>query len=510
MQAGKIRKRLPLFFLGISLFIFFIAYQLQLKWIFSADVSYLVYAANQLLEGGQYVSDIFETNPPMILYLYFPICLLLKFTGLDIFSATRLYIYTLIFISSGICYYLLKKLIQPSDRIYFYGFFYTLLFVFLILPTVAFGQREHLFLIFLIPYLLAAVLALENKSIPSGLAFFIGLSAGAVFALKPFFLVTLGLIELYVMLKKRHIFAWIRLEFLVLVFVLLMYLFILCMFHPSYITVVLPFVLHYYFPGAIQKWNLIFSNSIVTFCLSVMLSFLFFCQLGRLRTLGTLLWLALTGTVAAFIIARSAWFYHILPAFALASLLVMHYLLQGMEFCFLRYTSYKIIIRDVMALIMMAFIIFFTPFYITFQLNIMKSPMDSLVTYINSRHGERSIFCMTSTGTGLCFPLIYLTHSQFAQRFPFLWWFNSLPSMEKKNFSTQIAKDKSYFIKTVVDDLNKYQARWVISDTLNTHPDYIDYLSADNKFREAWQHYRFLTRIEKFVIYERLENSKDS
>lgn len=62
--------------------------------ILNEDVLWLVTATQRLLAGGSYVNNFFETNPPLILYLYTPAVLLVKYIhvtiGVAIYSLTFL------------------------------------------------------------------------------------------------------------------------------------------------------------------------------------------------------------------------------------------------------------------------------------------------------------------------------------------------------------------------------------------------------------------------------------
>ncbi len=63
-------QRLLLILLMASIFLF--AWKLQSALFLNYDVSWLMHASERLLAGGTYSRDFFETNPPLILYLYLP------------------------------------------------------------------------------------------------------------------------------------------------------------------------------------------------------------------------------------------------------------------------------------------------------------------------------------------------------------------------------------------------------------------------------------------------------
>src|SRR5690349_20365631 len=92
------------FFVFPILLVTCMAVIIQQHLMLSPDVAYLMYAAGQMLEGGKYISDIFETNPPMILYLYFPAYWMAKLPYLDSILAMRIYIFILSIVSCVVCF----------------------------------------------------------------------------------------------------------------------------------------------------------------------------------------------------------------------------------------------------------------------------------------------------------------------------------------------------------------------------------------------------------------------
>ena len=57
---------------------------IQLTIFLNFDVTYLTHAAKLLLEGGTYTHGFFETNPPLILFLYMPPLFLSEATSISI------------------------------------------------------------------------------------------------------------------------------------------------------------------------------------------------------------------------------------------------------------------------------------------------------------------------------------------------------------------------------------------------------------------------------------------
>lgn len=482
----------------------FVGYYIQTQLWISGDVGYLLHASAQMLKGGRYATDIFETNPPMILYLYSPAVWLSQLMPMNIISSIRLTVFLLGLLSIGLAYLLLKQWIDRSYRGLFNMIIITLGFVFFILPLQSFAQREHLLMMLIVPYLFVCVLRLENKIVHPSFALVAGLLSGLGFSLKPFFLIPLCLIEGFLIVKKRSLFSVIRIESIAIAFVLILYFFSIILFQPNYITVILPLVLTYYFPYAKQSWINLFSPPYVLFCLGMMISYFFCASYFYYQNLGRIILIGLIGFVLVFITERTSWYYHVYPALALAYLLAAYYL--GQLF------SWDIKKNDRYLLLGPIFLILNVPIYnalVMVQYWIYyrgTHPMNTLAELINRYPGKHAIACMPF-GTGDCFPLVYMTNSQYAARFPSLWWFKGLRQFDNYPIrSPKINKDKDYLIDCVANDLKNFKARWVIfNNAIFQANDLITYFSENKSFREAWQHYRYLTTIATYPVFERVD-----
>lgn len=487
------------------LFFAFLGYFLQSFIVFSPDVGYLLYAAKLWFSGGRYVTDIFETNPPMIFYLYAPIWVVATAFQLDIILIARIYTLLLASMSSLTCFFLLKKIVSRTDKIYFYSIFFVILFALFILPLKGFLQREHLLLIVLLPYLMLAMTRLQNQPVHPVCALFIGIFAAVGFALKPFFLITFCLIEIYIIFKKRNFLAFFRIESIVIVILCAGYLWLFWMFEPDYFTVILPLVLEYYFPIVKRNWVSILALPTLTFCIAVIASYFIFLKYDQYRTIGTVLFLALIGMTVAFFIARTPWFYHILPALSLALILVMHFIGQTIHQG-----------RKVFSPVFLAIAIILYPgldcvrTYRTMLEFTKNHPTDQMATYINSFQGVHSVFCLTTASAAPCFPLVYKTNSIYAGRYPALWWYTGIRLAEKKSKNGAILQDKKMLVEYLAEDLNRYHTRWIIVDDRsfnwleNKAFNIIDSFSENGTFREAFEHYSFKTQIEHYRLYERV------
>lgn len=474
-----------------------LAYYFQTQLFLSPDVGYLLHASQQIIQGGHYGPDIFETNPPLILYLYLPAWGLVKWLNISIILSIRLYILSLGLISLALSWVLLKKIILARDSVLLFFLYYTLLLLTLFLPAFELGQREHILFIVMMPYVFSTVALLENKVVQPSMRIVISIMAGLGFALKPFFLIPFCLIEGYVFLKTKRLF---RIESIVILIVIIGYLISILVLQPDYIKVVLPLVFQFYFPGAKQSWDVIFSNYLVWFCLMSSVAYVFFLKQDHYPILSTVIWLALIGMILAFLVPQMAWFYHILPAASLAIILLMNYIGQ---------IAAKSAAKpwDVLLILLMTSIVFLVPIFIGIYLyqfymnmNLRDEAKKTLVTYLNSRPGVRSLFCFSEKSTSDCFPLVYLTQSQYSSRFPFFWWYIGLKKIEKNYPQPQVEQNKQFLIEKVAEDLNRYHPQHIVMDV---NYDFINYLSVNSAFRNAWRKYQYSISIGQYQIFER-------
>ncbi|MCD6039170.1 MAG: hypothetical protein K0S27_570 [Gammaproteobacteria bacterium] len=494
-----------------------LAYFIQSLGLLNSDAASLLYDTKLLLAGGHYVKDFFETNPPLILYIYSPVILLEKLTLFNLASLFRIYVIFSAIISIACCATLLNWVCaKKEEHLIFEVFVYMLAFILLFLPANEFGQREHFLMIFMLPYLFSAVLAAKSKKIPFFFACLIGLMGGFGFGLKPYFLGSVILIELYFIFSKRQLFAWVRVESVACILVLIVYLASIFIFQPNYINTMLPLISHLYFVSIKESWPTIFYRPSVIFCFLVWAYYFFIFHKNSQSELVTILMLALTGMIIAFIVPRSAWYYHVLPAFGLACLLASFYICHALTVPLNEGMLSKI---DVFVIIAASFFVFSIPLEYAF-LNTEKAILEKnnsdfrlLTAYINSLPVFRSLYCFSSNTTRDCFPLIYQTHSEFASRFPLFWWLRGLIKIENnggaKPLPLFLAQDKKYLIDAIADDLTQHHAKIVIINNLLTtwelgsNFNFISYFSTNKKFRTAWRSYHYLASIGIYTLYVR-------
>ncbi len=309
-------------FLLLNLLAVFVgAWLLQNLFLLNSDVSWLIHASQQMLRGGTYAGAFLETNPPLILYLYLPVVLLKEFTQLNVVIALRIYVFTLSATSLWLGSLYLKKLFSTRQDIS--ALLLTCLSViYLILPLSDFGQREHLTVLLITPYLFLITARLKNIDVR--LTGLIGTLAGLGYCLKPFFLVIFVMNEIYIWRRKRTIQACIRTETAAVILTSWLYLMVIYYLHQDYLTVILPLIAPSYYTLYTQTLShmLYQPASVFTYC-----TILFYLMHRKIMDsdLSSVLLISMLGFWLIYISQRTDWYYHELPSLSYA-LLIMSYL----------------------------------------------------------------------------------------------------------------------------------------------------------------------------------------
>ena len=312
-------KSKPYGFYLLLIVIFVVSGFIQQHIMFNRDVSWLLEASNRLFLGGNYLQDFYENNPPWVLYFYLPPVLLNHFTAMHLFSAFQIYVFILVGISLVLSEQFLAK-IFVEDKTLAQVFLVTLAFIFLFIPSHEFGQRDHLLLVCAFPYFLLMVGRLEDWAIKSKLAITIGMFAGSVFLLKPFFIPMWLLLEGALLFKRRRISSVIRPETLAILFLGLLYFILILARHLDYIREIMPFAYQWCRWGDREPWIVLLKSPLVFFSMLVFFyaALLFHYQY---KTLLLVLMLVLLGALISYFSQQTSWYYHRYPAIALAILL---------------------------------------------------------------------------------------------------------------------------------------------------------------------------------------------
>jgi len=295
--------------IGLAIFIRCIApIDPNIDWLMSNDRAFLA--------GHRLYVDIVETNPPMAIFIYLPAALVERLTGLP---AEAVFTAMLLAVGTGAAWVFCRCAAKAGATAPW--LLPLVLFALLVAPLSAFGEREHVALVLVMPLLGVAMMRAAAQRVPLALMIGAGVAAGIIPMIKPHF--ALGIAAVYVALAIRRGDARLLLcpEAVIAAVMTLAYAGIVQWLVPAYGHTVVPMLLELYRPlrspvtdpaiaGKLAWW------AACVACLAWSL------RRDALQPLPFVLLASALGFVVGFIDQGRGWAYHALP-FVLLSLIAV-------------------------------------------------------------------------------------------------------------------------------------------------------------------------------------------
>jgi hypothetical protein len=237
----------------------------------AADKNWLLLAAGEWVSGRRLYTDIFETNPPLIIWLYsVPVFIsryITFFTDYNVLALLGFAILALV-IRISVRLVALHPVFRGNTR--WQLMFALLLICIFMLCTEPrfFFDREHILLVLTFPYVLRFMPSLAHEAIGRRTRLAIGLLAGIGFCIKPHTIVVFATIQLLYILRERGAAILTSAENLVIYALGSTYLAATYFCTTDYFSVVLPMEAATY-SGYSQRANGIFSLVAFLFTLGV-------------------------------------------------------------------------------------------------------------------------------------------------------------------------------------------------------------------------------------------------
>lgn len=491
----------------------FLGCYLQLNAVFSPNDYWLLIAAQRFMAGGTYYHHFVENNPPLIIFLSCIPVLIANIAAMSLVSSMQLFVVLISILSLLCCWYCLKKMVDRHDHLKIPILLVALGFVYWILPTFSFGEREHLMLMLVMPYLLCVALRAEKKNIPIGFAMIVGICAGLGFGLKPYFLVTFILVECYLIGNRIHRF---RVESLALCATLLAYCVAIVIFTPAYITNMLPMITHFYLGYEVNSWHpLVFNYHFLPLYLCLLSPIFFRHDFSRAHFI-PVIYFAMIGFIVAYLCQQKLWFYHMYPPFSLSFMLVVLYFLYANK------TDNNLTALKLWTFLFIC-LYFFIALVVENTVYAMKNDQNPASHY---NQLKKAISDHTVTGPVYFFteelsdiaPLSQLPRATLSPRFPALWMLPGVLNCLKQGKSAACYKEavatKQYLLQAVADDFKQYHPTLVFVYQSNHQPylcnlsnssfcyfNDIDFFSENTQFKKIWQHYRYVETVYHYRLY---------
>lgn len=278
------------------------------------DVSYMLHVAGRLLQGATLYVDVPEINPPLIVWLNVPIAWAALRSGLPAELLFRIAVLALALVSlSWSGSFVRRAAREDSAKETWSAWIGAGIGAVLLLPGYDFGQREHIALLCILPYLAEAGSRVSGRPASAGSQIGVAVVAVLGLGLKPYFLFAPLFVESYAAWRTRRL----ALGCLVAVPLLFVYAGAVLLLTPAYFDMVRLLASGYW--GYSKGWSSFLTMPY--FYASAMLAGLASLAAPRMQGLPRVLLLATLGFALSAIVQQKGWAYHWLPALALAFML---------------------------------------------------------------------------------------------------------------------------------------------------------------------------------------------
>ncbi len=279
------------------------------------DVAWLLYVARKWLAGQRLYEDLIEVNPPLIVWIY----------AIPAWIANRLdtapKLIAIPFFAAAVlgAAWWTACLLHKRSPLFAHRtpVFAVVGIVLLAVPGVEFGQREHLMMASVLPYLCVMTSWLDGTKVRFRTALLAGVLAGLGCALKPTYALAFLLPELLGLLRGRRFF-WTA---PVAAFgAAMLYAVVVIIFCPAFLDSAVPLALALYGGTDTPMLELVVKAQVLVFGLGASVALWIACRssLAMRSSYTSRLFVVLTtfaiGATIVYVMQGKDWFYHRIPA----------------------------------------------------------------------------------------------------------------------------------------------------------------------------------------------------
>lgn len=468
------------------------------------DIAWLLYVARRWMAGRELYIDVVEVNPPLIIWLSAVPLAIARWLDQSIQLVTMSMFISMVIGCAWWSATLLKRLGGMfSDRM---TVFAVIAIVLLVMPAGDLGQREHLLVAAILPYLILFAGSLDGIRPPVWHAVFAGIVAGLGCALKPRYAGVFVVLEAIAL--SRRMWPW-RVLPVAAALTMVVYAAIVYVTCPAYVRRAVPMALALYGATDVSFLRLLLDSAVLMVG-EVVAAILVWQRRHLMRERSLMLVLvvfAAVSTVICFMDGKD-WYYHRLPATVATVLVLICWVASvlrepsrdpatGLP---LRRTSS----RSSMAIAALAMLVLCAGALQRLEPQVAQAVEPEATTVarleqIVRQHNARTYIAF-SEWIALGFPVVNNTGVSWASRFDSMWALKG--ELWRAKFDPSVASEWPV-------------ARWVVHDFITGCPDiavvdtreglnYIAVLSdTDPAFARAWSRYRQIDAFDGLTVYRR-------
>jgi hypothetical protein len=458
------------------------------------DVAWLLYVAHRWLAGRELYVDVVEINPPLIIWISaIPIGIAGWLGVAPQFIAMPFFIAVVLSCGWWTATILRRGGGLFADRVPVFAAIGTVL---LVLPAGDLGQREHLLVAAVLPYLALFARSLDGERPGRATAIAAGVLAGLGCALKPRYGAVFAVLECLALARGLRT---CRLKPLSAIATFGGYGVLVAVLFPAYLQRAVPLALALYAGTDVTFVHLVVDSARLLFgeaVLAVLLVWVWRRGMPERNLLLTLVLFAATSTAICFIDGKD-WFYHRLPA-TVATLLGL--VLWGASALFhhaapRRRAWAPLLLAGVAALVFLVGAFQRLEPQVAQAVEMQDSTVARLERLIRAEHARTYI--AFSEWIALGFPVVNNTGVIWTSRFDSMWALKG--ELWRVRFDPAAAKEWPI-------------RRWVVHDFMTGCPDvavvdtreganWIGVLSDDPVFARAWSQYRRIAAFDGLEVF---------
>jgi hypothetical protein len=491
------------------------------------DQNSYLFEAQRLLSGAElYGPHLSETNPPIIIWFStIPVLLARWLHGSPIFFL-RLLVAAMVLASVAWCVRILRRSATPLNPLALGLFAIAILAIELGIGPYDFGQREHLLIILLLPYILAtATGAVAGLSFAERCA--LGIAAGIAIWFKPQDVLILIALEFFLALRLRSLRRALTPEFLALVLTCALILLLVSLTTPLYGRTTLPLLVDTYW-GLGEMTTVALARTLRDYIMAgFALLLLCFVLRKSLRDPATTVALVVSSAAASFAydIQHTTWAYHAYPHQALLLLALAYLLLDLLDPVLTKFTANsplfrrsELIVSALAALVFCALAIRASAVSASEE----QPQWAALNQFFNQYSPSTTVYVFSTSVPPLS--VAYNHGLIWGSRFAHLWMLPAIiqneagptgPPVPFKQLSPErLAALAALQRSQSAEDLNDWKpsivlvqqcAPWPHCQAIkNRNFDMLAWFLQDPGFAAAWSHYQQQPGIRSFNVYKRI------
>jgi hypothetical protein len=452
-----------------------------------------------------------DLNPPLVVWLQLPVIWLADRFGLGPTTVFRLAVLTLIVVCLALCARVLDAVVLPRHR------FWVIVGVLAVLLSwcrAHFGQREHIALAAVLPYLFASAAAAQGRPVGKPLGLGIGVLGSIGFGMKPHFLLVWLAAVGYVWWRRRDDRWRLGVEGWAVVGMLLLYAIMIPIAAPYYLPQVERLASTFYAFARKDLFSLM-RDSVEAVCgIGAILAYGLMRPFIRYREACDILALAVAAFLVAALTQGKGFSYHYYPVSG-CTLLLATVALLGQDWTRMRATAR-------MGALALGVILLLGPTSgLAWSL---PQLWNADPVYLRQSRMARFIRERARDGTVLrlgyedSFPIIDEAGARWTMRFPNLLFVQgsyadqlARPGEVEYRAPSDMAAAERWCFDAVIEDF--VRARPSLLMVIQPHPpgvrgavtrlDYLTYYSQDSRFTTALQNYDSTGTMDGYLVFQR-------